>query len=173
MTLASKVTIIRILLMPIFLFFLSQKNLSLWAGLIFLILAFSDVFDGLIARAKKQESLLGMLLDPLADKLLLSSTFLILAITKHAPFWLFFIVGGRDILMIFGGGLIYFLVGSNFIIHARFLGKSATVIQSLTIFVVLFSLPGENYLFYLTALVTLLSGIDYLLVFSQKIIYAQ
>lgn len=173
MTLATKITAVRILLMPLFLFFLAKENSSFWAGLIFLFLGFTDILDGLIARTRKEKSLLGSLLDPLADKLLLSSTYLIFALTQRVPFWLFLIIGGRDLLLILGSGLIYFRIGGSSI-RPRTLGKLSTIIQSFTIFVILFFLerigpPIRNYLFYSTALVTLLSGIDYLLVSVRRI----
>jgi len=171
MTLATKITIIRILFMPIFLFLLTKKNLSSWAGLVFFFLVLTDILDGLVARTRKEKSLIGSLLDPLADKLLLSLTYLVLFLTERVPFWLLLIIGGRDLLLILGSGLIYFRLGGSSI-SPRPLGKLSTIIQSLTIFVVLFSLPLRNYLFYLTALVTLISGIDYLLVSGRRVIYA-
>lgn len=170
MTLATKITFVRILFMPLFLFLLAREDLSFAAGAVFFFLGLTDLLDGIIARTKKQKSLLGTLLDPVADKLLLSSAYLILALTERVPFWFFFIVAGRDLLIIFGGVIIYFFVDSNSI-SPRFLGKTTSVIQSLTIFVVIFSLPLKNYLIYLTALVTLLSGIDYFLVSGKRIIY--
>lgn len=170
MTLATKITFVRILFMPLFLFLLAREDLSFSAGTVFFFLGLTDLLDGIIARTKRQKSLLGTLLDPVADKLLLSSAYLILALTERVPFWFFFIVAGRDLLIIFGGVIIYFFVDSNSI-SPRFLGKTTSVIQSLTIFVLIFSLPLREYLIYLTALVTLLSGIDYFLVSGKRIIY--
>ncbi|HCJ66703.1 MAG TPA: CDP-diacylglycerol--glycerol-3-phosphate 3-phosphatidyltransferase [Elusimicrobia bacterium] len=177
MTLATKITALRILLMPLFLFFLAKKEPSFWPGLIFLFLGFTDILDGIIARTRKERSLLGSLLDPLADKLLLDSTYLVFALTGRAPFWLFLIIGGRDLLLIVGSALIYLRIGGSSI-RPRTLGKLSTIIQSLTIFAILFvwesiTLPIKNYLFYSTALVTLLSGIDYLFISAWRKIDAK
>ncbi len=177
MTLATKITALRILLMPLFIFFLAKEESSFWPGLIFLFLGFTDILDGLIARTRKERSLLGSLLDPLADKLLLDSTYLVFALTERAPFWLFLIIGGRDLLLILGSGLIYLRIGGSSI-RPRTLGKISSVIQSFTIFMVLFfwesiTLPIRNCLFYFTALVTLLSGIDYLFISAWRKIDAK
>lgn len=170
MTLATVITFLRIIFIPFFLFFL-LKNLYFLASLTFVFLTFTDILDGFLARTGKQKTLVGSLLDPLADKLLLSSTYLVLAIIKEIPFWLFVVVFARDILMICGWIVIYSFT-RNISVSPHLLGKMSTVIQSLTVFAILLNLPGQNFLFYLTAGVTLLSGINYLLLSRRKFIYA-
>lgn len=171
MTLATKFTIARIIFIPIFLYCFSKENLRFWALGIFLLLALTDVVDGLIARVKKQKTLLGSLLDPLADKLLLSSTYLVMAINGIVPLWLFILIIARDVSLVVGWIAIYLFTKNTFI-SPRLLGKASTVIQTITIFVVLFSFPGKVLFLYLTAAVTLTSGVDYLLSSGRRFAYA-
>ncbi|MEA1899712.1 MAG: CDP-alcohol phosphatidyltransferase family protein, partial [Thermodesulfobacteriota bacterium] len=92
-------TVIRILLTPLFVIFL-LRNLFSFALLVFTIAAISDALDGLFARYFNQHTALGAYLDPIADKLLLTSAFVSLAILKIVPGWLTVIVISRDILIL-------------------------------------------------------------------------
>ena len=128
-------TVIRILLVPLFVIFL-LKNMFHFALLVFTIAAISDCFDGLIARYLNQRTVLGAYLDPLADKLLLSSSFIILAVIKSIPKWLAVIVISRDILIMLGVA-IFAMTDIKFEIRPRITSKLTTVFQISTIFLVL------------------------------------
>ncbi|MBU0988492.1 MAG: CDP-alcohol phosphatidyltransferase family protein, partial [Proteobacteria bacterium] len=98
-------TLTRILLAPLFVIFL-LKNLFSFALLVFSVAAISDVLDGFLAKHLGQSSLLGAYLDPVADKLLIASAFVSLAILKILPAWLAVIVLTRDILIVTGIGVL-------------------------------------------------------------------
>jgi cardiolipin synthase len=158
-------TVIRILLTPLFVIFL-LKNLFHFALLVFAIAAISDGLDGLIARYFNQYSLLGAYLDPIADKLLLASAFVSLAVLKIIPPWLAVIVLSRDILIITGIA-VFALTDIPIEINPSLVSKWTTVAQFLTILLTLFD-PGipiiqviERTLFWITAVLTISSGLHY------------
>ncbi len=171
MTLATKITLLRIILIPLFIFLLGQK-LYFWASVIFILLALTDILDGLLARVGNQKTELGSVLDPLADKLLLSSAYLVLALQDKLPLWLFLIVFTRDLLIVVGWTTIYILT-KNTVTIPRIAGKISTIMQVMTVLLILLNLPWKDYFFYLTAALTIISGIDYLLLGSRKLVYAK
>jgi CDP-diacylglycerol--glycerol-3-phosphate 3-phosphatidyltransferase len=138
MTTANKVTILRILLLPFFvagvLYYQNTGNeiFRLSAILAFAIAAICDGVDGYIARHYNQKSELGAMLDPLADKLLLVSSVILLSLNKpHLgtfPAWLTVTVIGRDLLLLIGLVVIQMTVG-KVKVRPRILGKIATVLQ--------------------------------------------
>jgi len=158
-------TIIRILLIPLFIIFL-LKDMLHFALLVFTIAAISDALDGLFARYLDQRTLLGAYLDPLADKLLLSSAFIILAVIKIVPGWLAVIVISRDVLILLGVA-IFALANINIEIKPRITSKCTTVFQMSTIFFLLLDpkIPGADMikwiLCWFTGGITILSGLHY------------
>jgi cardiolipin synthase len=120
-------TILRILCVPVFINLLIYEQFN-YALLLFLIAAATDGLDGLIARLSNQRSRLGMYLDPLADKVLLTSAFVTLSALHHAPIWLTTIVVSRDLILALGTLLLHVLsVQIN--ITPTWLGKVTTVAQ--------------------------------------------
>jgi cardiolipin synthase len=101
MTVPNLLTLSRILLTPLLIWFLVQRKLS-YALVVFLIAGMTDGLDGLIARQFQQKSRLGAILDPLADKLLLVSSLLVLWHIGLVPLWLVFIAVVRDIVIVMG-----------------------------------------------------------------------
>ena len=101
MNLPNILTLIRILLIPLFIIFLISKSFQ-GALIIFVIAGITDALDGFIARIWHQHTDLGSYLDPIADKLLLASAFITLAILGIVPYWLTVIVMSRDILIATG-----------------------------------------------------------------------
>jgi len=158
-------TIIRILLTPLFVIFL-LKDLFHFALLVFTIAAVSDGLDGLLARYFNQYSVLGAYLDPIADKLLLASAFVSLAVLKVIPPWLAVIVLSRDILIITGIA-VFALTDIPIEINPSLVSKWTTVVQLLTIFLALLDpgIPGiqitRGSLFWITAVLTIASGLHY------------
>ncbi|MBN2409490.1 MAG: CDP-alcohol phosphatidyltransferase family protein [Candidatus Aminicenantes bacterium] len=178
-------TLIRIALVPVFALMLLQKKVA--GALIIIFLAGStDVLDGLAARAWNQRTRIGTILDPIADKLLLSTAFILLTIrslgfNRVIPLWLTAVVIGRDILILAGGAAITCIRGPR-----PFLptvpGKISTVFQVTTVFWVILSntvhvtaLSGSpllstltsssvlDGLFLATLIFTVISGTQYIL----------
>ena len=158
-------TVTRILLIPLFIIFL-LKDMLHFALLVFTVAAISDGLDGLFARYLDQRTLLGAYLDPLADKLLLTSAFIMLAVIKIVPGWLAVIVISRDILILLGVA-VFAMADIRIEIRPRITSKCTTVFQMSTIFFVLLdpTIPGADmikWIFYwLTAGITILSGLHY------------
>ena len=158
-------TVTRILLIPLFIIFL-LKDMFHFALLVFTVAAISDGLDGLFARYLDQRTLLGAYLDPLADKLLLTSGFIMLAVIKIVPGWLAVIVISRDILILLGVA-IFALANISIEIRPRITSKCTTVFQISTIFFLLLDpkIAGVDMikwiLFWLTAGITIISGLHY------------
>jgi cardiolipin synthase (CMP-forming) len=161
-------TVIRILLTPLFVIFL-LKDLFHFALLVFFIAAITDGLDGLLARYFNQYTVLGAYLDPIADKLLLASAFVSLAVLKIIPPWLAVIVLSRDILIITGIA-VFSLTDIPIEINPSLVSKWTTVAQFLTILLTLLG-PGiqgiqiaKQMLFWVTASLTIASGLHYIYV---------
>lgn len=142
---ASRITILRILLIIPFVSFMLKINdtaLSLNARnamryvsiVIFLTMAFSDVIDGYLARSKKQVTKLGAFLDPIADKLLMTCACLLLASERgHVngfllPPTVVVLIIGKDLFLLIGFSIVYFIT-SRVHIAPVFIGKLATALQ--------------------------------------------
>jgi len=162
------ITVIRILLTPLFVIFL-QSGRYLYALLIFVAAAVSDGLDGFLARYFDQRTELGAYLDPLADKLLLIAAFIGMAVLQFIPAWLAIIVISRDVLILMGIG-VFTITQTEFEINPSLWSKMTTFTQLFTICLVLLSLmisiPNgiKLTLFYLTAVITIISGGHYLFV---------
>ncbi|MEE9419435.1 MAG: CDP-alcohol phosphatidyltransferase family protein [Desulfatiglandaceae bacterium] len=166
MTIPNLITSLRIILVPIFVIYLINDDL-LSALLVFILAGLSDGADGLVARLFDQKSKLGSYLDPLADKILLVTAFIVLAVRGFIPPWLTVVVITRDILILLGV-LILFLNGQDFTIRPTIVSKITTCLQLGTVFVVLsenqFHVSSQLvvYLFWTTGLLTISSGLHYM-----------
>lgn len=174
MTLANKITIGRILLIPLFVMeVLNYRQTAAewhrWAALaIFLGAAVSDGIDGWIARRFNQRSQLGAMLDPLADKLLLVTALIILSRTgaphlPALPYWLVATFLSRDAILVLGMSVIQFTCGHVDVIP-RISGKIATVMQMGLVGLTLLDLAptrGNSYEL-VTLVITLYSGVLYI-----------
>lgn len=173
MTLANKVTIGRILLIPGFVIAaLSYRQTAVeshrWIALsLFLTAAVSDGVDGWIARRFNQRSQLGAMLDPLADKLLLLSALIVLSQpgvghVPALPFWFVASVLSRDAILVLGMSVIHFTCGHVAVIP-RVTGKTATLLQMVLVVATLADLfaPYREGLTAATLLITLISGVQY------------
>jgi cardiolipin synthase len=158
-------TVLRILLTPLFVIFL-LRDLFHFALLVFTIAAITDGLDGLLARYFNQYSVLGAYLDPIADKLLLASAFVSLAVLKIIPPWLAVIVLSRDILIVTGIA-VFSLVDIHIEINPSLVSKWTTAAQFLTILLTLLDpiIPEiqiiKRMLFWITASFTTASGLHY------------
>jgi cardiolipin synthase len=170
-TVPNILTFVRILLAPGFVVAFQGDNFFL-AGIIFICAGITDALDGFLARILDQRSRLGMILDPLADKILLVSAFFCLAWNQWLPVWLAFMVVSRDLIIVGGMGLLYFM-GMDITqrIQPTFLSKVNTGLQILLVFAAfILNIWGIEPGLILSILVgtvilsTLLSGGQYLLI---------
>ena len=168
--LPNTISLSRILLIPIFLVLVINRK-TLEAFVIFLVAGFTDILDGFAARLWNQKTKMGALLDPAADKLLMTASFIILSIPglnspNVIPLWLTIAVIGRDLYIVSGAFTAYKLRGQKKF-PPSILGKTSTVLQCAVPSLVLFfnsaqiSSPYLNWLYLSTLVFTLLSGIHY------------
>jgi cardiolipin synthase len=173
MTTANKITIVRILLVPLFivlLLYYFETNEELYrflALMVFGLAAISDGVDGYIARRYNQRSELGAVLDPLADKFLLVSAVVLLSIKPGSlariPIWVTGTILGRDVLVVIGIALVHYTFG-KVVVRPRWTGKLATVLQMAVVLWTLFRFDPTwlRPLYMGTALFSLVSGLFYL-----------
>jgi cardiolipin synthase len=169
LTWANRITLLRLLLTPVLVIGLLSGARG-WPVLIFLLAALSDVLDGAVARWRGEQTTLGKYLDPIADKLLLSSSYLALAHLQVFPLWVFVVVFSRDLFILIGWNVIYILT-RNFTVEPRWLGKGTTFLQMATVVLAL-TVPGAGILPWAlgaTVLMTTLSAIDYVWLGSRKL----
>lgn len=158
-------TLLRILITPLFVIFMIKGHYRL-ALLVFFLAGISDGLDGFFARCFNQKTTLGAHLDPIADKLLLISTFVTLAVRQIIPSWLAVVVISRDILIFTGIAILRFF-NVAFTIRPSTISKCTTVAQLATAFLVLLAFeativqPVLTPLFWLTTALTTASGLHY------------
>jgi len=141
LTLANQLTILRIALIPAFVLLVVYGHLGA-ALLVFVTAGLTDALDGLIARRAGQRTSLGAWLDPMADKLLLVTTFIVLTLpgiplTNHLPLWLTVVVISRDIVIVGVVAIINLAVGPR-TFRPSMLGKATTATFILTSVVVMY-----------------------------------
>lgn len=123
----NSLTLLRILLIPVFVGLMLYAWYD-WALGVLLVAGLTDALDGTIARAANQRTRLGMYLDPLADKLLLTSGFVTLSVLHLVPLWVVILVVSRDVILL-AGTLLAQLTDSNIDIAPTLLGKGTTIAQ--------------------------------------------
>lgn len=157
----NKITIIRVALIPLFAIVLladiPYKNIL--SAFIFGMLSVSDFLDGYFARKKKQVTDIGKLIDPIADKLLIS-TALILLVGKGIDLWMAFAIIAREFIVT---ATRIYLIPSRIVVPASNFGKAKTVLQSIAIVFVLLNLSFGWHVMLAAVLLTLISGIEYLI----------
>lgn len=167
MTIPNLLTLLRILLTPYLVWLLLDARLE-QALAVFLLAGVTDGLDGLIARLFQQKSKLGAYLDPLADKLLLVSSFILLGHLRLVPIWLVVIVVSRDALILLGLLTLMFH-HIPFEIKPSILSKCTTLLQLFAVLAALgsfyVSLPPWAYhgLFITTGTASIASGLQYIL----------
>jgi cardiolipin synthase len=173
MSLADKITAIRIVLIPVFVSLLIYSRSHVYlkdiATAVFILAVLSDFFDGLVARIKKEKSDIGQVIDPLADKLLLFTAFISLYVLREflplrykIPLGVVLVVVSRD-LIIFLGFLILRFLKIDVTIAPSTLGKVTTFLQMFTILSVLMNFVFSPVIWWAAAILTLISGTDYFL----------
>jgi cardiolipin synthase (CMP-forming) len=169
MTLANKITVLRIIAVPLFVIALIEHHLRL-AQWIFMLSIATDAMDGAIARIRGERTPLGTFLDPLADKMLLGFAFIAFTYLRLIPIWVFITVLSRDLILVLGWTVIYILTG-NSKIQPRPLGKATTVLQMGVILTRLFQMPEVLYHWTLHVMiaVTIISACDYIWMGNQRL----
>ena len=153
-TVANQVTLLRMLLVPAFVSLVVYGHLG-WALVTFMVAGLTDMLDGLIARWSGQQSSLGAWLDPMADKLLAVSTFIVLTVpglglANPLPIWLTVMIITRDIVIVATVAIVNLAVGRRTFRPSIF-GKIATATYMMTVVVAMFF----NYLRYHSVIVDL------------------
>ncbi len=169
MTLANKITVMRIVAIPFFVIALLDHH-GYWAHALFVMSVVTDALDGAIARHRGERTALGAFLDPLADKLLLVATFVAFTTLGVIPLWIFITVLSRDMLIILGWSVVYILTG-NRKIEPRPLGKLTTALQMAVCIAKLFSFPDALYQWTLYAMagVTVISAFEYVWIGNKRL----
>jgi cardiolipin synthase len=174
-TVPNQITFLRLGFLPLFLILIFYEQYA-WALLVLVISAASDALDGLLARSLDQKSALGAYLDPIADKLLLSSSFIVLAMEKRIPWWLTILVISRDILLLVVAAVILIIQGYR-PFPPSLLGKATTFFE---IGVVFFTVYGAaypdarvalllHYLSYGVAAFVVISGFHYAITVARRL----
>ena len=171
LTTANQLTILRIVFVPVFIILLAYHEVG-WALGTFVAAGITDVLDGIIARRFGQKTSIGAVLDPLADKLLMTSSILILSLPQMEfmnviPRWLMILIIFRDVFILLVSLIVVLMVGWRVFTPTPY-GKASTVMQVLTVLAVLYSnwrhsaVSELQIMFYMTGLMTALSGLHYL-----------
>ena len=166
---------IRILLAPMLFWVLLNADAFVQAGmhsswanyfaaLLFVLASMTDFFDGYIARELNQVTMLGKILDPLADKMLTLAAFLGLMLSGDASAWAIYIIIVRELFIT---GLRTVAVGENLDISASLAGKIKTVVQMFAIGFLIMHFPLASALLWFAVAITLYSGFEYVIGFAK------
>ena len=181
LTLANRITILRILAVPLFILlliyytsgFAKLQGVAMlrWCATgVFLGIFFLDAVDGYVARVRHEITGLGTILDPLADKAVLLSALILLslpasaaAFQPHLPVWFVLVAISRDAILVTGAAIIQSIMG-NVTVHPRITGKIATFFQGTVVVWSLIGLPQKPFLWFLycAAFFTFVSGVQYI-----------
>lgn len=173
MNLPNALTLSRIFLTPLLVVVLLTRidGKEIYGALIFVVAALTDYFDGYFARKRNQVTALGKLLDPIADKLLVSSAFISLVELKLAPAWMVVIIVGREFAV---SGMRSIAASFGHVMPANWFGKTKMVVQIFTILVLIIAdtykehwLLFGRFLLWVTMVVSLISAVSYLITFMK------
>lgn len=177
MNLPNKLTMLRIILIPFFIILL-MKGYYYSSGILFILASITDTLDGHIARKYNLITNFGKIMDPLADKLLVTSAMICLVELGEVAGWMIIVILAREFIIT---GLRAVAAGEGIIIAAGTSGKIKTVLQMVALSVILLrnwpfsyftTLPIGHYLLWLAVIVTIYSGVEYIVknkqVFSAK-----
>lgn len=175
LTVPNQLTFLRLAFLPFFIIAIEYEH---WVAALGILAAagISDGLDGLLARGLNQKTPLGAYLDPIADKLLLSSSYFVLALKARIPWWLTILVLGRDVLLLAACAVILITVGYR-AFPPSIWGKTTTFFEILLIVLVLVAaIWNDPPLFiaqqlcgYLVAAFVMISGIHYSVVVSRQL----
>jgi len=174
-TVPNQLSLLRLGFLPFFIILIWYGKFG-WALAVLVVAAITDGLDGLLARRLNQKTTLGALLDPVADKLLLSSSFFFLALKGKIHWWLTILVLSRDVLILTIAAVILAVAGVRQFPPSTY-GKITTFLQILLVFAVLvaaaFGKPWMNTLrlalVYLVAGFTVFSGFHYSVIIARRL----
>jgi len=171
LTVANQLTLLRVILIPAFVILVIYGHLG-WALIVFATACLTDALDGLTARWSDQKSTLGAWLDPMADKLLALSTFIVLTVpwlglANPLPIWLTVLIISRDVVIVGTVAIVNLAIGPK-TFRPSFLGKIATATYMMTAVVAMFynylgyhSLVVDTFV-YASLAITLISSMHYI-----------
>lgn len=175
LTAPNQLTLLRMMFLPFIV--INQLNGHYkWALILFVIAGLSDGLDGLLARTLKQQTVLGQYLDPIADKLLLSTMFLVLSILHKIPWKFTVLVFSRDISILCASAVLYAIAGLRDFSPSIF-GKANTFAQVAAVFfVMLFEFDKSRWIYIArltflraTFAFTIISGLHYVFLVGQRL----
>ncbi len=175
LTAPNQLTLLRLVFVPFILMKILDGGYA-WALALLVAAGISDMLDGTLARSLHQQTTLGQYLDPIADKLLLSSLFLVLSFVKQIPWRYTVLVFSRDVCILVTAAVLYTVVGLRDFQPSVF-GKANTVAQIGTVFfVLLHAVNGALWIavarrigLYSTFALTLISGIHYVFLLGPRL----
>ncbi len=175
MNIPNSLTILRIIMVPVFVVVLLVRIPygDYIAAAIFIFAAITDSIDGYLARKWKQVTKLGIVLDPLADKLLITAALICLVELGRIPGWIAIVIIGREFAVT---GLRVIKAEEGVLIPASRLGKMKTIFQIVAVALVIVpgsynwftSLPLGNWVMFIAVLITILSGVEYFYKFFKS-----
>lgn len=175
LTVPNQLTFLRLAFLPFFLIAIEYERYG-WALCVLVVAGLSDGLDGLLARGLNQRTPLGAYLDPIADKLLLSSSYLMLSLKGKVAWWLTTLVLGRDILLLTAAAVILITVGYR-PLPPSIWGKATTFFEILLIVMALVLAQWDvwwlhlarYYCGYIVAVLACFSGLHYSVVVSKRL----
>jgi cardiolipin synthase len=175
LTVPNQLTFLRLAFLPFFIMAIHYERYR-WALVILIVAGLTDGLDGLLARGLNQKTPLGAYLDPIADKLLMSSSYLVLALNHRIAWWLAILVLGRDVLLLVASAVILITVGYRPFPPSLY-GKATTFFEILLIFLVLLLALYDNRVLwiarylcsYLVAAFVIISGFHYSIVVARRL----
>jgi cardiolipin synthase (CMP-forming) len=175
LTVPNQLTFLRLAFLPFFIMAIKYDHYALALGIL-VAGGMSDGLDGMLARKLNQRTPLGAYLDPIADKLLLSSSYFVLALKGRIGWWLAIMVLGRDVLILVACATILLTVGYRPFPPSVW-GKATTFFEILLVVLVLFAAAlGDHRLAivreicgYLVATLVMISGVHYSIIVSAQL----
>ena len=178
LTLANQLTLMRVMLVPAFVILMVYGYFG-WALIVFAVAGLTDLLDGLIARKFSRRTSLGAWLDPMADKLLIVATFIVLTLpglglANRLPVWLTILIISRDLLIVLTVAVINLAIGRREF-RPSIYGKIATATYIITCVLIMYfnylqqTSPIVTVAIWASAIITLVSGFHYVL-YATKII---
>jgi cardiolipin synthase len=167
MNIPNILTVFRLILIPIFIFtfFSNSPHSFLYSIFIFLLAGLTDFLDGYIARKYKLVTKAGIVLDPLADKLMLITVLTCLVIKTYIPLWVLIIITTKELFMIFCG---IFLYKKGTVIPSNIFGKASTIFFYISIFLLVFSKAIGKFLLYISVATALTALVNYFFIYKKN-----
>ena len=175
LTVPNQLTFLRLGFLPFFIISIHYRRYE-YALAVLIIAALTDALDGLLARTLNQKTALGAYLDPIADKLLLSSSFVVLAMNRQISWWLATMVLSRDILILMTAAVILVVVGYRPFPPSVY-GKLTTALQIMLVFAVVLLAVTQwpwlhqfrNGLVWMVAPLTVFTGFHYCFTIARRL----